>query len=274
VLKRRIAAALPMLLMAMCLIGVAAERAGASGLEVSVGDASVWEGDPPVFGSFAGVNARRTATVAVTLSEPATAPVTVEYSFVEGSATLNELDFFPLDAPRILSFKPGVVRRFVDVSVQADWRCCSGYEGDETFTVVLANPTGGAVIGDGAGTVTILDDDPPPKRQLSITDASVWEGHAGGPRAVKVWVTLADRAPALVTVVVTIASGSATSAVDFRSATRLVTIRPGHTKKSLIVFTYPDASSEPDETIEVTLAAATGAEISDQSGVITVLDDD
>jgi microcystin-dependent protein len=131
-----------------------------AGTVVSVGDASVVEGD---------TGKTRAAQFAVTLSKPATSQVTVTYRIVPGSATGNyksgavppgtDLRDYRGEI-KTLPFKPtaaGVtgVAKFVSVAVFPDWP----QEVDETFQIEIVSVDGPATIGDALGDGVILDDD-------------------------------------------------------------------------------------------------------------------
>jgi hypothetical protein len=109
---------------------------------LSIGNASVTEGN----------NGTKTVAVAVTLSAATSATVTVSYQTVNGTAAAPS-DYQAV-TPTTLTFAPGVTSRTINVTINGD----RVNEANETFQVVLSNPTG-ATIGTGAGTVTIINDD-------------------------------------------------------------------------------------------------------------------
>ena len=101
-------------------------------------------------------------TFKVVLSEPSDQTVTVEYATKDGSATSTDTskkkgDYAPENG--ILTFAPGETNGEITVSVKGDRK----REGDETFFVVLSNPSN-ATIEDGEGTGTISDDDKKKRR--------------------------------------------------------------------------------------------------------------
>ena len=105
---------------------------------VSVADTSVREDAGP-------------AGFEVRLSEPAPAEVTVAWATGDGTAVA------PADytaASGTVVFTPGQVTALVPVTVVDD----AVYEGDETFTLTLSEPSG-ATIGDGTAVGTIVDDE-------------------------------------------------------------------------------------------------------------------
>lgn len=96
-------------------------------------------------------------TIDVTRTGGSDGQVTIQYATSSGTATQNT-DF--TGASGTLTFADGVVSQSFQVSITDDVI----YEGaDETFTVSLANPGGGGIVGTpSTGTVTILENDPIP----------------------------------------------------------------------------------------------------------------
>ncbi len=120
------------------------------GATVDIGDVAVVEGDSG--GGVAGTVAQFT----VTLSELSLANVTVQYATAAGTASAGS-DFTSIPT-KTLTFKPGVVKKYVTVKVTRD----TSAEANEVFTVGLANAVGvGFGLGRSTGTGTILDDDVP-----------------------------------------------------------------------------------------------------------------
>jgi hypothetical protein len=103
------------------------------------------------------------AAFTVTLSAPSETTVTVDFSTSIGTA--NGSDF--IAASGTLTFAPGQTSRTILVQTLDD----ATYEGNETFTVNLSNPVGGAIV-DGQGVGTIVDDDPQPTKFYVVDDAS------------------------------------------------------------------------------------------------------
>jgi hypothetical protein len=112
---------------------------------ISIGNATVTEG--------AG-GTSKLAKFAVSLSAPSSKTVTVNYATANDSATAPS-DYVAISPAKTLTFLPGVVTKTIRVKVKGD----NQDERDETFFVNLSEP-GNAVIEDGEGLGTILDDDP------------------------------------------------------------------------------------------------------------------
>ena len=118
---------------------------------LSVGDASRTEGDA----------GEANASFPVTLSEPSGDTVTVAYATSDQTATAG-LDYTAVSGT--LTFPPGTTSQEVLVPVLGD----TLDEPDETFLVTLSGPSH-AVLGDGQGQGTILDDDVTPVASIAGT---------------------------------------------------------------------------------------------------------
>src|SRR5262249_53500634 len=106
----------------------------------------------------------RTATFTVTLAA-AGQPVTVAYATVNGTASAGS-DYQSTSGT--LTFAPGETSKTVTVLVNGDRLA----EPNEAFFVNLSSPTN-AVINDGQGVGTIVDDEP----RISISDVTKKEGN-------------------------------------------------------------------------------------------------
>ena len=148
-------------------------------------------------------------------------------------------------------------------------------EPDETVTVVLSNPTGGATLGTPSTSVyTIVDDDRTGELPtLAIDDVSVAEGDAGTTDATFT-VSLSAASDDEVTVDFATAAGSATASADFDAASGTLTFAPGETEQTISITVNGDTTFEPDETFFVTLSDAVGATITTSDATGTILNDD
>ena len=200
----------------------------------------------------------------VTLSPASSGTVTATYTTANGTATAG-VDYTA--ATGQVSFAPGVTSQLVTVAIAGD----TDIESDETFTLGLSNPTGGAVIG-AAGVGTITNDDQA-ALTISIGDIAIVEGNAGTANAL-VPVTLSAAATTAVSAQYVTAAGTATAGSDFTAATGTVTFAAGQTAATIAVTVAGDTLDEPDETVTVALSAPTGATLADSQGVVTITDDD
>jgi subtilisin-like proprotein convertase family protein len=222
---------------------------------VSIGDTSVTEG----------ASGTVSATFAVTLSAAAVETVTISYSTADGTALLSDGDY--LAASGTVTFLGGESSGAVSVNVTGDTR----NEAGETFLINLASPTN-AVIGDGQGVGTILNDDPVPA--LSINSVSRIEGN-GGTTAFAFTVSVSAVSGQPVTVNFATADGTATvTDGDYQATSGTLTFAPGTTTQTVTVLATGDSRYEADETFSLTLSGATNATIAIATGVGTLTNDD
>lgn len=141
----------------------APEAAGTNGLPATL------DNDKPGFSvNDVTVNeADGTITFTVTLTGTSVANVTVDYATADGTATLADADYTATNGT--LTFAPGETTKTVNVPIADN----ATYEGAETLTLNLSNPTGGAMIADAVGVGTI--NDPEDQPTISITDVQVIE---------------------------------------------------------------------------------------------------
>lgn len=231
----------------------------ATAASISVGDVTGWEGNAKT----------QTLVFSVTLSQPSSVPVTVAAQVVGGTATTPSDYTSTFGSPVTVSFAAGARTRFVNVTVKGD----TAAETDETFSVLLSNPSAGYGLDRSVGNGVIRNDDPTTGLLLGVGDASVSEGDTGT-RTVKLWVGLSEPSAANVTVTAAVAAGTATAGVEFKPVTKSLVFKPGVVKKPVIVTVYPDLGDESDETFVLTLSGASGASIGDATGTGTILDDD
>jgi Calx-beta domain/CARDB len=224
------------------------------GIDVSVGDATVTEGDSGT------VN----ATFTVSLSRPSATPVTVDFATADGTATAPG-DYASTSGT--LTFAPGETSKAVTTTVNGDTVC----EVDESFFLNLSNATGATIV-DGQGQGTILNDDSCVP-DVSINDVSVTEGNSGVTNATFT-VTLSQTTVNPVSVDFATADGTATAPSDYAATAGTLAFAPGDLSKTVTVPVNGDLLFEPDETFVVNLTTAVGASIADGQGQGTILNDD
>lgn len=179
----------------------------------------------------------------VSLSGASTIPTTVHLSTLGLTAT-EGTDYTGI-ADQLLTFAPGETSKMVSVMVSGD----TDFELDETFKVVLANPTG-AVLGTAEAVGTILNDDQP---TVSIGSFSTVEGNSGQ-ATLLVPVTLAGPFASTITVHVKTVDGTATGGSDFVAITdQVVVFAPGETSHDVAVTVLGDILFERDETLDLVL---------------------
>jgi chitinase len=220
---------------------------------LSIADARITEGD-------AGT---KLMNVTVTLSAPATAPVTVAYATADGSATAGS-DYTAKSGT--LSFAAGETSKTIQVAILGD----AAVEADEDFAIQLSRPSG-ATIADGAGRATIRNDDTLPT--LTIADASISEGNSGT-KLLSLTVTLSKPATGAVTVGYATANDTASAGTDYTAKSGTLSFAAGETSKTIQIVVQGDTGVEGNETFAVRLASPTGATIADGAAVATITNDD
>ena len=212
---------------------------------LSINDAEVSESDGEIF-------------FAVTMDGPSSRPVRVEWVTADGTAKVDE-DYTGQIGE--LVFAPGEIRQEAKVPVLDD----GVIEPDETFTVVLSNPSGATLVRDEA-TGVIKDDDLPVVGISSGSDSAA-EGEDVRFDLVRS-VNLKGRLRVTVRV-------SATG--TFLSATppNTVTFGPGESTAVLRMGTIDDDRDEADGTVEALLIESDDYAIEDRGrAVVTVTDND
>lgn len=172
---------------------------------VSTSDASILEGD----------SGTRALTFTISLSQPATTTVTVDYATspitaTGGASHTAGVDY--LDKSGTVTFTPSTttgltpIAKTVTVTVYGD----TTPEADEQLALTLSNPTGGDGLARGVGIGTILDDDSvgATSTTLGFGDASI-VGAVSGAQSLRIPVTLSRPLTTTVSVTYSLAPGSA-----------------------------------------------------------------
>ncbi len=128
--------------------------------EIGIEDLRIDEGD----------NGSQTVRLTVSLSEPTTTEVSVQFATSDGTAT-SESDYSGIAGE--LVFAPGQREQTIEIVVLGD----TTLESDESFQVSLSSPSG-ATIAKATATVTIVNNDAPQVvvPDVSVGDISVVEG--------------------------------------------------------------------------------------------------
>jgi hypothetical protein len=227
-----------------------------AGQAVSIGDASVVEGD----------SGTRLLKFAVTLARPATSGVSVRYSTSNGSATAG-VDYTGV-TKKALSFATGTYQKYVAIKINSD----TTNQGDRDFDVQLSLPVG-MQIHRGSGQGVIIDDDAGAPKGVTIGDASVDEGDATT-RTVTLLVTLPTPAAAAFTMHYATSDITANAGSDYLAKSGKVSFAAGQFAKTIVVKVNADTAIEGDQAFAVELSASTGTAIVRSTGTVTIFDDD
>ena len=193
-------------------------------------------------------------------------------------ADYNDVAF----AGEILTFAPGETEKIFSLDVFDDWQ----EENNEQVYVEAFVVSGNAIINDGLGVGTIIDDDFMPT--VSISDAEMVEGdyqdYYNAPPVMEFVVSLDAPAYHPVSVdlstvnypLTTIINNSASIYEDFYPLYDWMnlTFEPGETSKTIEIEINPDEEYEPDEQFAIEVTSVYGATVGDGLGVGTIIDDD
>ncbi len=201
------------------------------------------------------------ALLELTLSHPWSAPVTVQFGTIDGSAVAGQ-DF--VSSSGTVEFAVGETGAVLEIPILGDLVA----ESVESFEVLLSLPQNAALT-DMEAQVLIIDDD----INVSVGDASVIEGNVGSPMA-ELRLSLDYPVQEAVVVEYATSPGSAMVGEDFEGAANTVVFISGETAKDIFIRVFPDNLDEVDETFFLNLVSVQGAAISDGTGQVVIIDDD
>ena len=224
---------------------------------ITVTDVAIPEGDAgPTSGE-----------VEVRLSAATTVPLTVKYKSADVSA-VAPADYVAIPETTVV-FAPGEVAKTISVTVNGDE---IGEKG-ENFAVKLYDAIG-AVIGDNASKVSILEDDGPVT--IAIDDAHVVEGDSGSTDLVAtVRLSSPLAAGQSVKAKYRTAPGTAAAGSDFATVPLTpITFAPGEQSKTVSVAVSGDVEVEANETFSLVLQGVVGAQVADPLAKATIVTND
>jgi uncharacterized repeat protein (TIGR01451 family) len=172
-----------------------------------------------------------------------------------------------------LNFEDGETSKTFNVTIVDD----TIDEPDQTIVLSLSDPTNGVSLGaQSTATITIQDDDAPPT--LSIDDVTLTEGNSGS-QVATFTITKTGETEFTVTVDANpiLVSGTATCcgpSNDWGGPISGLTFNPATTTRTAQITVFGDLAYEDDETVIMTLANAVNATIADDTGVLTILNND
>ncbi|HEY5723339.1 MAG TPA: Calx-beta domain-containing protein [Allosphingosinicella sp.] len=243
-------------------ISVTSDAAVVSGPgELSIADNSVTEGDTGT------TNLSFTVTRDNGSSGAVSATWTITF---EPADTADGADLGPAQVlTGTVNFADGDTSETIDIAINGD----NDLEGNETFTITLSAPGGGATLGDAVATGTITNDDTP---VLSIDNVSMTEGDSG---TVTYSFTVSLDRPAPtggVTFDIATADDSATTADGDYVGVSLTgqTIDAGLTTYTFDVTVNGDTAVEPDELFLVNVTNVANATVGDGQGSGTIVNND
>ncbi len=221
--------------------------------KLSIGNATVTEGNSGTVD----------ANFTVTLANPPSTDVTVDYATAGGTATSGS-DFQSTSGT--LTFSGGQTSKTITVKVNGD---LVDEVTSESFSVNLTNPRN-ALVTDGSGAGTINDDD---EAKLTIDDVTVIEGDSGDVNAT---FTVSSSNPADRTILVDYATSDDTAKQpsDYAAKSGTLTFSPFDQSETITVPVHGDIVDELNERFFVDLSNPGVASILDGHGVGSITDDD
>lgn len=221
---------------------------------ITINDATVVEGSSGTI----------PAPFTITLSGTSASTVTVAYATQDGSASAPN-DY--ASASSTLAFFPLETTKNISILVNGD----TLFEPNETFTVVLSNPTGATLGAKSFGIGTIQNDDILPVAQFSSASSRGQESAT----SVLIPVTLSAPAAQAVSIDYAVTGGSANSGTDFTLPDGTLSIPVGASSASIPLTVINDTIFEPDETVIITLSNPANATLgSPTSHTYTIQNDD
>ena len=212
-----------------------------------------------------------TATITATRTGGSSGAVGVSYATSNGTATAGS-DYTA--ASGTLSWADGdTASKTFTVAIIND----AVVEPNETVTLTLSAPTGGATLGPtNPATLTITNDDvPPPAGALQFSAATYTMAEGGGTATIT--VTRTGGSSGAVGVSYASSNGTATAGTDYTAASGTLSWVDGDTaSKTFTVTILNDSVAETDETVNLTLSAPTGGAAlgSPNPATLTITDDD
>ncbi|KAA1421813.1 hypothetical protein F0U44_05965 [Nocardioides humilatus] len=181
-----------------------------------------------------------------------------------GNYSADQSDYNPVNTT--VSFAAGERTKTVTATVLGD----AAAEEDESFTLVLYGAANG-VASDPLSVLTILTDD---FTSVGVLDTALAEGETGV-QAVTFTLTRSGSLAAASSVYVATNGGTATAGTDYvAKAATVITFNPGQATKTVTVNINSDTAVEPHETFRLYVSPHSGATVSDDFGVATILNDD
>lgn len=203
-------------------------------------------------------------TLQVCIAEAASSDVSVTVMTSDNTAKAGE-DYVALPATTVV-IPAGQTCTPVTISLLND----IVYEGDETFHLILSNPSDNAVIAKDTAIITIADDEQVP--ELSIQDLTVNEND----NTVTLSVVLSGKINSAVSFKVNSLDGTAKAGEDYTSIiNQIYTIPALDTIVNISLNILNDDVSEPTETMSIVLSdVSSNVVLKKGTGIVTILDDE
>ncbi len=204
------------------------------------------------------------AVITVNRMSGLTGAASINYATSDGTATAGS-DYTA--ASGTLTFAEGESSKTFTVPVTDD----TASETDETLTLSLSSPTGGALLGvPTSATLTIKDND---KSVFQFGSAFYSANETGG--QVVLTVTRTGNASSATEIGYATSDGTATEMSDYNLTLGTLRFASGETEKQLVVLVTNDAFVEPDETFLVNLTPTSSGDLgTTATATVTLHSDD
>ncbi|NOZ55073.1 MAG: hypothetical protein GXP08_18365 [Gammaproteobacteria bacterium] len=214
--------------------------------------------------------AENSGTIEITVSRAGgqSGLTNVNYTIIDGTATVGS-DYNATSGT--ITFPSNTTSQTISIDIIDD----NDFEGNETITLLLSNPTGNASLGTPTEAVlTIIDDDATPGGRLHWSEATYSVAENGA--TVDLVVTRADGTTGAVTVDYTSVDGTATAGVDYTTISGTLTFADGETTQTLTATILDDDIYEGDETIIFELSNVTGGAVlsSPAQAILSITEND
>lgn len=205
------------------------------------------------------------AEVVVSLTAASPQAVSVAIASANDTAATPE-DYAAIPANTRVTIPAGSTSATFPVTIHGD----GVDEADERLRINLTAPEDGA-LGDGQGTITIIDDDETPV--LLVDSVTVPEG-TGGASTARLAIGLSAPSGRQVLVGYRTANGSAAADVDYQAVSQSLAFAPGETRKEISIPIAADGDIEEDETFVVEAFTTNTGSAAVVAGTVTIADDD
>ena len=250
-------------------VALSSPTGGALLVDPSIALVTITDNDAPPTVSISDVSASEgnegttTFTFTVSSSEISEKLISMQWTTANGTAQAP-LDYQQDSNQVFLGL--GAQTGYISVTVNGDLV----QEIDETFIVNLSNPTNATVL-DGQGIATILDEDRPGKFSFALSPYNANE--ESGARTVTVQRT--NGSAGAVSVDYATGGGTATPGADYVPTSGTLVFNDGETQKTFSVTINEDATTEPTETINLSLFGAVSGTLGNPTtATINILDND
>jgi hypothetical protein len=206
-----------------------------------------------------------TTQVTISLSHASSSDITFDWTTSEDTAAGDGTDFTNNSGTATIT--AGNTSVTVDVGIVED----SIDEDNETFNVIISNPSSGATIADNTGVVTIIDDEAVP----TVGFASSSSSNAESTSSAAIAVNLSTSSSSTITVNYSLSGTATGSGTDYTLTNGTLTFAAGETSKNITIASIvSDALDEANETVVLTLSDPTNASLGTIEHTYTITDDD